>query len=102
MTPASIRAAVAAAVLAAGPVLATDHMSWDQLDADGDGRVSREEAGGHERLAAEWDAIDTDGDGTISQAEYEVWRSADHAQDAEREADDGDDHEHHEDTTREE
>lgn len=48
---------------------------WDRLkamDADGDGKVSRAEAGGRVRM---FERLDTDGDGFITQAEVEAMRS---------------------------
>ncbi|OFZ96926.1 MAG: hypothetical protein A3H35_21175 [Betaproteobacteria bacterium RIFCSPLOWO2_02_FULL_62_17] len=50
--------------------------SWTRADADGDGRLSREEARRLPRLARHFDAIDSNRDGVISGAEVRAWRDA--------------------------
>lgn len=45
--------------------------SFAQLDADGDGALSREEARYAEALARNWSHADADGDGKLARAEYD-------------------------------
>lgn len=52
-----------------------DKPSYDELDARGEGRVSRADLAAHPRLLEKFDDIDTAGDGTISRAEYDAWKS---------------------------
>ncbi len=42
---------------------------WKKLDANGDGRISRDEVAGHPKLAGAFDTIDTDKDGFLSPEE---------------------------------
>lgn len=44
--------------------------SWDALDTDGDGSLSRAEAAAHPGLAAVFGDVDADGDGKLTAAEY--------------------------------
>lgn len=44
--------------------------SFDQIDSDGDGQISREEAAAA-GLSVDWDSVDSDGDGQLSQDEYD-------------------------------
>lgn len=53
----------------------SDKPSYDQLDARGDGRVTRADLAAHPRLLEKFDDIDTAGDGAISRAEYDAWKS---------------------------
>lgn len=71
----SIAVAVAVAVLGgaawaqstpASPADAPKRPMFSQLDADGDGRISREEAARHPRLGAAFDRLDTNRDGFLS------------------------------------
>lgn len=60
------------------PMEARDHdkkPSYAEINARGDGRVTRADLSAHPRLLEKFDDIDSDGDGTISNAEYEAWKS---------------------------
>lgn len=48
-------------------------ISFDALDADGDGSIDRTEAAAHATLAAEFRAVDADGDGLASRKELAGW-----------------------------
>ncbi|SBV37176.1 Calcium-binding EF-hand-containing protein [uncultured Stenotrophomonas sp.] len=50
--------------------------SWDSLDTDGDGAVSRAEAQAHAGLASVFDAADADKDGTLTSDEYRAYTAA--------------------------
>ncbi len=47
---------------------------WKRLDADGDGRLSRQEVASHPRLANDFDAIDANKDGFLSPEELQAAR----------------------------
>jgi hypothetical protein len=47
---------------------------WKKLDANGDGRLSRDEVAGHPRLAQEFDTIDANKDGFLSAEELHAAR----------------------------
>jgi Ca2+-binding EF-hand superfamily protein len=44
--------------------------SFTTLDADGDGKVSKEEAAGHETIANSFDKLDQDRDGFVTKKEF--------------------------------
>lgn len=46
------------------------HPSFDQIDSDADGQVSREEAAAA-GVDLDWDQVDSDGSGSLSQDEYD-------------------------------
>lgn len=48
-------------------------ISFEALDADGDGSIDRAEAAAHATLAAEFRAVDADGDGRASRKELAGW-----------------------------
>lgn len=48
-------------------------ISFEALDTDGDGYISRREAAAHPTLAAEFSGVDTDGDGRLSREELRSW-----------------------------
>lgn len=54
------------------PVWAELVPSFDELDQDGDGFISREEAAVVPGLAAHFPAFDHDGDGRLSRSEYAI------------------------------
>lgn len=47
-----------------------DSASLEQLDANGDGVISPEEATAHPRLSENFDEYDTDGSGALEQGEF--------------------------------
>lgn len=52
----------------------TDYrISFEALDANGDGVIDRTEARAHPLLDAEFRAVDTDGDGRLSRQELRGW-----------------------------
>lgn len=52
------------------------HGHHGRLDANNDGSISREEAKGAPRLAANFDAVDTNRDGVLTRDEMLAWRKA--------------------------
>jgi hypothetical protein len=65
-----------AALAQSAPPAGADRSPRMHLDADGDNRISREEAANHPRLAAEFDRIDTDRDGFLSRNEMRAAHGA--------------------------
>ncbi|MDG4553996.1 MAG: EF-hand domain-containing protein [Candidatus Competibacter sp.] len=61
---------VAVLLLAALPVFATAPLTFEEVDTDGDGLISADEAASVEGL--DFDAADADADGTLSVDEYEI------------------------------
>ena len=61
----------AAQIGASGPQL-----PWADLDANGDGNLSRDEATAHSALAAVFDQADGDGDGQLTADEYRTFAAA--------------------------
>ena len=45
--------------------------TFDEVDANGDGKITMKEASSHEGLMTKFDKADVDRDGLISKAEYE-------------------------------
>jgi hypothetical protein len=50
-------------------------LTWADVDADGDGRLSRDEAANVPALAQVFDDADADGDGFLTQEEYRAYAS---------------------------
>ena len=46
--------------------------AFEELDADGDGAINKEEAAVHEQLSALFDSADTDQSGSLSKDEFIV------------------------------
>ena len=78
-----------ALLLAAGAVLtmplafaqdtttsADNQLTWADLDANGDGNLSRDEATAHSALAAVFDQADGDSDGQLTADEYRTFAAA--------------------------
>ena len=57
-------------LLAALPVFAAAPLSFEEVDTDGDGLISADEAASVEGL--DFDAADADADGTLSVDEYDI------------------------------
>ncbi len=57
-------------LLAALPVFAAAPLTFEEVDTDGDGLISADEAASVEGL--DFDAADTDADGTLSVDEYDI------------------------------
>lgn len=55
------------------PAAQDNQVTWADLDADGDGNLSKDEASSVASLAQSFDQIDTDGDGFISQEDYKAF-----------------------------
>lgn len=49
---------------------AAQRLAWDELDADGDGRITRAEAELNADFKTRFDAIDADHDGVVTDLEY--------------------------------
>ncbi|MFB9068053.1 EF-hand domain-containing protein [Pseudofulvimonas gallinarii] len=56
--------------------LADDGRSFQSLDANNDGYVSRDEIPADHALAANFSTYDTDADGRLSQSEFDVYTSS--------------------------
>ena len=65
-----ITVATAAALNLFVGVAAAQQVSFETLDADGDGAINKEEATAHEQLSAAFDAVDVDQSGTLSKDEF--------------------------------
>ena len=74
-------AQAAPAAPAAAPAAKAMHKSeaFKNIDTNGDGQISRDEAKGHPMLEKNFDAIDTNKDGQLSKAELKAFRKAKHA-----------------------
>ena len=55
---------------------AGNQLTWADLDANGDGNLSRDEATAHSALAAVFDQADGDGDGQLTADEYRTFAAA--------------------------
>jgi len=55
---------------------ASGDQSWESLDTDGDGAISRTEAQAHAGLASIFDAADADKDGKLTTDEYRAYTAA--------------------------
>lgn len=53
-----------------------NQLTWADLDANGDGNLSRDEATAHSALAAVFDQADGDGDGQLTADEYRTFAAA--------------------------
>lgn len=60
----------------AAPPAAQGQVTWTDLDTDGDGNLSREEAAALPELAAVFDQADADGDGVLTPQEYEAFAAS--------------------------
>ncbi len=58
---------------AAAQPQAQGQTSWSDLDTDGDGNLSREEAAAMPQLAQVFDQADADGDGVLTPQEYQQY-----------------------------
>ena len=58
------------ATTAADPQPASRQLGWNDVDADGNGTISRGESAALPALAAVFDAADADGDGELTADEY--------------------------------
>lgn len=57
----------------AAPAAPQGQVTWNDLDTDGDGNLSRAEAGALPELASVFDQADSDGDGNLTPQEYQAW-----------------------------
>ena len=83
-----------ASIFSAGAVLAQSVPSPDraakmqrhfaELDKNGDGTISRDEAAAHKGLAKHFDAIDANKDGKLTKDEMQAYRATRHAEQAEK------------------
>ena len=68
---------LASAILATGPALACDekaHKSFDTLDSDRNGVVTREELATETKLLTRFELADSDQDGMLTYSEFESIR----------------------------
>jgi Ca2+-binding EF-hand superfamily protein len=65
-------------IVTAGAIAASDKstVSFRDIDADGDGRISVTEAGANRRLIREFTTVDTNRDDYVSEREFAAWISA--------------------------
>ena len=61
---------VSAALLVSGVAVSGDQMSYKNLDANQDGKISAEEAAASPALTNQWTTLDANADGMIDQAEF--------------------------------
>ena len=54
----------------------SDKITWSQLDADGDGMLSKTEAAPVDALTRDFDSADTDKDGSLTADEYKAHLAA--------------------------
>jgi Ca2+-binding EF-hand superfamily protein len=67
-----MKKALAIVLVLAAPAMAQNYsVAFETLDADGNGRIDKEEAREEPRLYASFLSYDTDGDGGISRCEYQ-------------------------------
>lgn len=59
-----------------GQPQASGQITWEQLDVDGDGNISREEAARSEGLSRVFDQADANGDGILTLEEYRAYAEA--------------------------
>ena len=74
-----IKVAALAALLSVGTAFAqepatggTESMDYTKLDANGDGKISKDEAVGDASLSANFDALDADKNGSLSASELKA------------------------------
>ena len=58
----------------------TQQLTWEQLDADGDGQISREEAARVQSLSEVFDQADSNADGKLTMEEYRAFAERQQAQ----------------------
>lgn len=76
MKPAPLITIVAVSFLSAGTVTAeSPPLTFEQLDANGDGYVSQKEARARKDLSDKWKSIDTNADGKINSEEFVAFES---------------------------
>ena len=63
-------ALTALALLVSSVAVAGEKMSYKDLDADQDGKISAEEAAASPTLTRQWTVLDANGDGAVDQAEF--------------------------------
>jgi|GEM_PF-3150001 len=61
------------AALFAGSAMAGEAESFTKLDANGDGKISMEEAATDSKLTEAWSAVDANQDGQIERAEFSAF-----------------------------
>lgn len=75
----SMAAAIVLAFGASGSVYAggamKGAMGFDQLDKDGDGLISQQEAAQHAMLNSKFNDADKDGDGQVDEAEFSAFET---------------------------
>jgi hypothetical protein len=67
---------VVAAGMSGGSAGTTATPSFNDLDKDGNGKVSRQEAEGSAELINQWSQADSNGDNTIDRAEFVAFESS--------------------------
>jgi len=83
--PPAEHVAEAVADEASAPAAASGpRMAWKDLDTDGDGNISLEEARRHDALASVFGEVDTNADGQLSVDEYRAYAERQQARAAQR------------------
>jgi len=58
------------------PTSSTGQLTWADLDTNGDGNISRDEAAAHPALAGVFDQADADSDGQLTADEYRTFAAS--------------------------
>jgi len=63
-----------------GAAVAGEKMGYSELDVDGDGAITAEEAKGSMELTESWEKIDANADGVVDESEFSAFETMEPAQ----------------------